>query len=297
MALNISLITPPAIEPLTLAQAQTQCRIDPGSTYENPLLTLYISAARQLTEKITRRAFFNQVWQRTLDTFPLATSLDYAATPADKWNLPVYGAMENRLVIDLPLGPVLAVNSITYTDYHGDVLTLPPSAYNADLTGVPCRLTPSQESAGATVWPFQGGYLPGSVNIQWQAASFILAASESFQVPNTAPFTYSLLQPSVTAIASILAGANPVTGWSASNGGMGSPTVLTLPAAQAGATLTVKYYVANLPADLAVAMLMLVAHFFRNSEATTDLTLKELPLGVQSLLSPYVIEWTDYRPC
>jgi hypothetical protein len=42
---------------------------------------------------------------------------------------------------------------------------------------------------------------------------------------------------------------------------------------------------------------MLIAHWYRNPEATTDLTLKTVPMAVDCLLEGHVITWGDYRPC
>lgn len=104
MALNIHLLAGPILEPITLVQAKAQCRIDEGFTDDDVIISsIYIPAARQLAEKVTHRAFFNQTWERALDNFPLAASFDYSPSPADRWNWPVYGGMWNRLAIDLPM--------------------------------------------------------------------------------------------------------------------------------------------------------------------------------------------------
>lgn len=292
MPLNINLVSGPILEPITLAQAKAQCRVDASFTDDDALFAIYISAARQLAEKITRRAFFNQIWQRALDNFPLAASFDYTPSPSDKWNWPVYGGMWNRLTIDLPLGRAQRVTAITYQDVNGDTVTLDSTQFYADLTSEPCRITP----ANGFVWPWQGTYLPGSVQIVYEAASFILPVVETFTVPaSPGPYTYTLLNANPTGVQSVTAVVGgvvtSVTGWAFASG------VLTLPASQAGASLTVTYSTANCPFDVIVALLMLVEHFYRNPGATTDLKLDTVPLGVQSLLSDYVVEWTDYRPC
>lgn len=300
MALNIQIVTPPAMEPLTLALAKAQCGVDATFTGDDLLFTeLYIPAARKQAENVTHRAFFNQVWQRTLDNFPLAASFDYAPSPADRWNWPVYGGMWNRLAIDLPKGRALAINAITYLDGSGNPQTLSPSQYQADLSGIPCRLVPSQGADSGMVWPWEGSYLPGSVNIQWLAGSYVRLVTETFAVSGSpGPYVYNLQQKGVTGVASVVnAEAAPVAAWSVGPGSLTAPSVLTVPSSQAGLRLTVSYYVAAMPPDVLMAMALLVGHFYRNREATTDLKMDELPMGVQSLLSAEVIEWTDYRPC
>jgi len=42
------------------------------------------------------------------------------------------------------------------------------------------------------------------------------------------------------------------------------------------------------------AILQLAAHFYEHREAVTDLKLSEMPLGVQNIIAPYVVE--DFCP-
>jgi hypothetical protein len=292
MPLNFKVIGKPILEPITLAQAKAQSRVDQAYTDDDVLFEIYIPAARQLAEKITRRGFFNQTWQRTLDNFPMAASFDMTPSPADRWNWPIAGGMWNRLVIDLPGGPVVGIDSITYLDANGNPATLDPADFVADLNSEPCRVTPPSSTM---VWPWTGTYLPGSVAITYEVASFVCAVAEAFTGPAEAPYTYALKKSPQTAVKSVTqlvdGVVTPVTGWTVAAG------VLTLPAGAAGLALTANYYIPEFPALLQVALLMLVEHFYRNPGATTDLQLEDLPIGVQSILSPYIVEWSDYRPC
>lgn len=43
----------------------------------------------------------------------------------------------------------------------------------------------------------------------------------------------------------------------------------------------------DVPADLRLAVLMLASHYFENREASSQLDLRPLPFGVESLISPY----------
>lgn len=65
---QLTLITPPAIEPVNLTQLKAQARIP----YDNSdaILSLYISAARELVEQFLRRALITQTWDLTLDWGP-----------------------------------------------------------------------------------------------------------------------------------------------------------------------------------------------------------------------------------
>ncbi len=45
----------------------------------------------------------------------------------------------------------------------------------------------------------------------------------------------------------------------------------------------------SVDADIVAAILLMTGHFYENREAVTGFTLSELPFGVSSLLSPYVV--------
>lgn len=65
---TLSLITPPASEPLTLAEAKAHLRVVNGS--EDDLISAYLAAARQTVESITGRAFLTQTRLVTLADWP-----------------------------------------------------------------------------------------------------------------------------------------------------------------------------------------------------------------------------------
>jgi hypothetical protein len=294
--LNYSTLTAPIIEPVTLTLAKQQCRVDAGMTDDDGLIGgVYIPAARRFVEKYVNRGLFNQTWQRTLDNFPLAASFDVTISPADRWNWPLYGGMWNRLVIDLPGGRVRKIVSITYLDLNSNPITLDPTAYRADLTSEPCRVTPNN----SMIWPFQGSYLPGSVAITYEVANYVSTVVEAITVPATpGPYVCNLAKPWATGVDSVVDGSsNPITGAVLATDAATGASTLTFPATAAGAALTATYCVASLPGDLLLAHLLLIAHFYRNPEATTDLKLDTTKLGVESLLSSEVITWADYRPC
>lgn len=60
------LVTPPAMEPVTLEEAKLHLRID--GTEEDSLISALITAARQKAEEYTRRAFIAQTWELALDS-------------------------------------------------------------------------------------------------------------------------------------------------------------------------------------------------------------------------------------
>jgi uncharacterized phiE125 gp8 family phage protein len=73
--MGLKLITPPAAEPLTLAQAKSQLRIPASITTYDEDVGDALAAARAYIENITRNCLINQTWDQTFDEFPSAAIL------------------------------------------------------------------------------------------------------------------------------------------------------------------------------------------------------------------------------
>src|SRR5690606_13517289 len=63
-----TLLTAPAVEPLTLAEAKAWLRVEHDD--EDDLIATLITAARAQVEAVTRRALITQHWRLVLDTWP-----------------------------------------------------------------------------------------------------------------------------------------------------------------------------------------------------------------------------------
>lgn len=98
----------PADEPVTLAQAKQQCRVDYDD--EDVLIASLIKSARELAEHRTGRALVTQTIE---------------------WVLPCLSGEK----IAFPVSPVQSIASITYLDSNGALQTLPASVYALDKTG------------------------------------------------------------------------------------------------------------------------------------------------------------------
>ena len=139
---SFSLVTPPAVEPVLLADAKAQARID--ATADDTLVTSLIMGARQWAEKYTGRAFVTQTWQAAIDLFPAST---------ERWwngerQGPVTGLDEINY-ISLPRAPLQSVTNVQYFD-NTDAPTLWPSSnYFVDSVREPGRLALRMGS----VWP------------------------------------------------------------------------------------------------------------------------------------------------
>ncbi len=114
--MSIRLISPPAVEPVSLQEAKLHLRLDIGTT-EDDLLTSLIQAARQYCEGFQRRVYITQTWELWLDKFP---------------------DIDN---IYLPWPPLQSVASIKYYDTADLEYLLHDSNYFVDTQSQPGRLS------------------------------------------------------------------------------------------------------------------------------------------------------------
>lgn len=101
-------VTPPAAEPVSLAEARANARIDTAA--DDVLISALIVSARESAEHELGRSLITQTLALSLDRFPAG------------------GAIE------LPAGPVQSVESLTYVDPAGITQTLPGAQYRLDST-------------------------------------------------------------------------------------------------------------------------------------------------------------------
>jgi uncharacterized phiE125 gp8 family phage protein len=111
----LSLVTAPATEPLTLAEAKLHLRVDIND--ENDLITALIVAAREYVETFTHRALITQTWDWTCDAFPCGDES-----------------------VQLPKAPLVSVTSVSYIDGSGSTQTWAASNYTVDAPAGPWAL-------------------------------------------------------------------------------------------------------------------------------------------------------------
>jgi uncharacterized phiE125 gp8 family phage protein len=73
------LITPPAAEPLTLAEAKAWLRVEHDD--DDAVIAPLIAGARSLVERETSRALITQTWRVVRDTWPASGRLDVLPAP------------------------------------------------------------------------------------------------------------------------------------------------------------------------------------------------------------------------
>ena len=110
LAVRVSEITPPAAEPLTMAQLKAHCVV----THDNDdaLLALYGRAARLYVEAVTRRLLITRTVEFWADGFPHCRR--------DLW---------------LPRAPIQSVTWVKYYDQAGTLQTLSSAAYSLESPG------------------------------------------------------------------------------------------------------------------------------------------------------------------
>ena len=147
----VTVVTPPAVEPVTVADARLALGQAAGA--DAPVLAMHLRAARELAEAFTSRAFITTTLRLTLDQFPGRT--------ADAWWDGVRDGVlpERQAFIPLPRPPAQAITSIEYTDSAGTTQTVAASLYY--LTGNRVMLTPGSS------WPT--GARRGTIHITFTA--------------------------------------------------------------------------------------------------------------------------------
>lgn len=131
------LINPPASEPVTLAEAKLQLRVD--GTDDDTLISSLISAARERCEQIIGRSIMPQTWEYVRDCFPICD-------------------------ISLMWPTLISVTSIKYIDAENNEITLPVEQYLVDKDNEPGRVM----IAPGFTWPSTAS-IPNAVRVRYQA--------------------------------------------------------------------------------------------------------------------------------
>jgi uncharacterized phiE125 gp8 family phage protein len=134
----MQLITPPAGEPVSLAEAKLHLRVDFDD--DDSLIQVLISAARQAAETLTNRQLVTARWQMVLDSFPGPSLMGVPA--GQTFTLPGHAVL-------LPKSPVQSVVEIRYLDMAGAWQVMPAANYTVDCACEPARITPVY----GQIWP------------------------------------------------------------------------------------------------------------------------------------------------
>ncbi len=115
MSYGLSIVTPPALEPIAMTIAKGHLRIDSGAD-DTELGTVLIPSARAAVEKYLGCKLITQTLKLSLDEFPCEGELEF------------------------PIWPVQSVTTVQYYDADDALQTLATSVYQVDVTRTPARL-------------------------------------------------------------------------------------------------------------------------------------------------------------
>lgn len=128
--MTVRIVTPPATEPVTLAEAKTHLRLE--ETRDDSYVTTLIVAARQYIEKVCWRGLISQSLQLIRPSFRGTDNYEVSAdfVAGFPQPLPVEGS-RFQPYLELPQGHLAASPnvSVLYLDENGAEQTLSSSAY------------------------------------------------------------------------------------------------------------------------------------------------------------------------
>jgi uncharacterized phiE125 gp8 family phage protein len=134
----MQLITPPAGEPISLAEAKLHLRVDFDD--DDSLIQVLISAARQAAETLTNRQLVTARWRMVLDSFPGPSLMGVPA--GQTFTIPGHAVLLSK-------SPVISVVEIRYLDMAGVWQVMPAANYTVDCACEPARITP----VFGQIWP------------------------------------------------------------------------------------------------------------------------------------------------
>ena len=150
---TLKVITSPAIEPLSLAEAKLHLKVDTGD--DDTLIASLITTARETAEVLTGRALASQVLEYVLDGFPPESEMIY-----------------------IPRPPLEELDNIKYRDYEGNETEWDASNYIVDADSMPARVT----LAYGKYFPDYTPYPAASVRIRY-TAGYRPGGPDSLKIP------------------------------------------------------------------------------------------------------------------
>lgn len=160
--MNIIVVTPPPVEPVTIEEAFLHLRLDQpaGASADYAAVRSQIQASREQCEQYTRRAFVQQTLRATFS--PMG---DRSARRGWDWYMAGGGGSWGP--VELPRPPLIEVVAVRYFDDANAQQVIAPSSYNVSPDLVP-RLTFAEGFQGPSTYirddavqiDYRAGYAP-----------------------------------------------------------------------------------------------------------------------------------------
>jgi hypothetical protein len=287
--LTLVVSTEPYAEPVDVAAAKAVLRVDIPD--DDAMIGGFVAAARRVAEPYHRLQVVSATYKLYLDAFytdPISGGYDglYLTQPTAIGTAP-FGTPGYRplTAMRIPFGPITSVAKIEYIDTDGSLQTLSPSLYQVDLTTATARISPSY----GNYWPY--------------TRSILNAVTVTFVAGIATPFTVSTSSSTLTPFgASFANGA--VLRLSNSGGQLPSPlatytdyyvvnasgSTIQLSATLGGSPIAIgttgtgTQFIGVIPPTIATGICQLAAHYYRNREAVSNVTMLPIPLGIETLL-------------
>lgn len=283
---GLTLVTPPATEPLTVADAVAHSIVT--SSADDALVGAYIRAAREYCEMVLGRGLLTQTWRLALRAWP---GRDYVNGPREYSDLNQYYRWN---YIELPMAaPLQSVTSVAYTGSDGTGYTM-TAGYPPGGSVGQYYLVDTEQEPGRIYLPFACVWPTVILTTQSPIRITYVCGYPSFSgTVNVASGGKAVTWASGTKFDNSLVGTFfDVAGVSSSVATVTSDTTLTLTSAVSVANG--QAFVANgVPHSIKQAMLLLVTHYYENREAAVmttvgaNVTSSEIQFAVNALLGPF----------
>jgi uncharacterized phiE125 gp8 family phage protein len=258
---NIVVTTGPLVEPISLAEAKVQLRVETDITADDALISALIITARQHVEDVCNRALITQ----TLKAY--------------------YPCFWDRL--DLR-APVRSVSGVSYLDSGNVSQTLATTGYVVDADEAPGVVVPPY----AVPWPATYVY-PKAVTVTF-VAGYATAFTVNATTDTLTAVGHGKSNGDVVRLTNsggaLPAGLTANTDYYVRDM---SGNDFKLAASAGGAAIDITgagtgtHFLGEVPAALRQAMLLLIGHWYENRESVTFDNVAMLPQAVDALLAPH----------
>jgi len=156
MNFSLKLITPPEVEPVTVAEVKIYAHID--HDVDDSIITKWIKTARILAENYQRRAYYEQVWEMSFDGFP-------------------------TLPLLIPRPPLASIDFIHYYDYEDTMTNMDLTDFIVDINHEPGRLAHAYD----VIWPTVTLKPIDSVRIRYTCGYQLMYSTTTTYAPTNIP--------------------------------------------------------------------------------------------------------------
>jgi len=145
------LVTPPAIEPVSITEAQMHLRVD--GQFDSDYIQALITAARTILEQYCWSAFITQTWQYWFDRYwwkmfipraPVLTGWNDGSIASSSWSGGVATVLlstadQDQFLSTLYAGQTVQISGVTPTGYNGSfpITSLTATGFTYALAGNP----------------------------------------------------------------------------------------------------------------------------------------------------------------